>query len=260
MARGEQELYCLNFIKEHLESDSMFYGMSKEDCDRIEKMILSAVPNPRSSEFPDFICDGGFIEHFQISSGKTTKKGSLHKQNEAKFNNDYETGLEEFKAKIDEEPIVGVCRSYSLDMEYKEHSYENLVCSMEKTFEHHIDSMHKYNNGANIGAFLIEYSEMALSMIEDCYTEMNGLKVGDLHKQEHFSDYRLSRDKNMLDFIYKYRQEIQYIVYLSRTSVEIISVENIPKLKSLLPWEYRIAAMHMVEHRAAYTISVPDEK
>ena len=98
MARGEQELYCLNFIKEHLESDSMFYGMSKEDCDRIEKMILSAVPNPRSSEFPDFICDGGFIEHFQISSGKTTKKGSLHKQNEAKFNNDYETGLEEFMA------------------------------------------------------------------------------------------------------------------------------------------------------------------
>ena len=74
MARGEQELYCLNFIKEHLESDSMFYGMSKEDCDRIEKMILSAVPNPRSSEFPDFICDGGFIEHFQISSGKTTRK------------------------------------------------------------------------------------------------------------------------------------------------------------------------------------------
>lgn len=260
MARGEQELYCLNVIKEHLENGAMFYGMSREDCDRIEKMFLSAVPNSRSSEFPDFICNGGFIEHFQISSGRMTKKGSLHKQNEAKYNNDYETGLEEFKAKIDEEPIMGVCRSYSLDMEYKEHSYENLVCSMEKTFEHHIDSMHKYNNGANIGVFLIEYSEMALSMFEDRYAEMNGLQVGDFHKPEHFSDYRLSRDKNMLDFIYKYRQEIQYIVYLSRTSVEIISVENIPKLKSLLPWEYRIAAMHMVEHRAAYTISVPDKK
>ena len=260
MARGEQELYCLNVIKEHLENGAMFYGMSREDCDRIEKIFLSAVPNSRSSEFPDFICNGGFIEHFQISSGRITKKGSLHKQNEAKFNNDYETGLEEFKAKIDEEPIMGVCRSYSLDMEYKEHSYENLVCSMEKTFEHHIDSMHKYNNGANIGVFLIEYSEMALSMFEDRYAEMNGLQVGDFHKPEHFSDYRLSRDKNMLDFIYKYRQEIQYIVYLSRTSVEIISVENIPKLKSLLPWEYRIAAMHMVEHRAAYTVSVPDKK
>ncbi len=260
MSRGEQELNCLNFVKKKLNDHSIYFGTTLEDCEQIKRIVLSAEPNPENSRFPDFISEEGFIEHFQISSGKTTRNGSLHKRDIAKFNSDYESGLEEFKENTNKNLEIGVCKSYCLDMEYKEHSYENLVSSMQASWKHHMDGLRKYNGVKKVGIFLIEYNEMALSMIEDKYASMNGLGIGDLRSQECFSDYRLSRDIHMFDFLYEYRDNIQYVIYVCSTYIEIIKVENIFKIKSLLPWEYRIAPMHMTEHRATYAISVPDSK
>jgi len=258
MSRGECELRCLNLVRNSLENEAIYYAMDMSDCNQIKSMFLSAVSNSKSSQFPDFLCNLGFIEHFQISSGKTTKKGSLHKEAIAKFNSGFETGLEKFK---NETECRGVDsgQSYSQIIEYSGHSYDNLVNSLQKTFKHHIDSFHKYRGNKNIGVFLIEYNEMAMSMIEDCYVDVHEMRIGDLHKQEHFNDYRLSRDKAMLDFIYEYRNDIQYVVYLCKTAIEIISVNHIPNLKSLLPWEYRIAPNHTIERRAVYKINIPNQ-
>lgn len=258
MARAECELRCLDIVKNSLENEAIYYAMDASDCNQIKSIFLSAVSNPKDSKFPDFLCDSGFIEHFQISSGKTTNKGSLHKKAIAKFNSDFETGLKKFKSETECRAVDGT-QSYSQNIEYLEHSYDNLVGSLQKTFKHHMDSFHKYHGNKNIGVFLIEYNEMAMSMIENCYVDVKEMRIGDLHRQEYFSDYRLSRDKAMLDFIYEYRNDIQYIVYLCKTAIEIISVNHIPNLKSLLPWEYRIAQNHTIERRAVYKISVSDQ-
>lgn len=45
---------------------------------RLLSIIVNARPNPESSLFPDFLFDGGFIEHFQVSAANENKKGSKH--------------------------------------------------------------------------------------------------------------------------------------------------------------------------------------
>ena len=71
------------FNKEHslfikLDAHDNFYGMSNNDCILFDNILRKVVSNPNSSEFPDFICDNGFIEHFQITSSKTNRKGANH--------------------------------------------------------------------------------------------------------------------------------------------------------------------------------------
>lgn len=58
-----------------------YFGMSKYDCFLFETLLRSASPNPELSQFPDFITKDGFIEHFQITSSITTKKGATHEKN-----------------------------------------------------------------------------------------------------------------------------------------------------------------------------------
>ena len=51
---------------------------------------------------------------------------------------------------------------------------------------------------------MIEYDESALGMIECVYTDwINGMSQGDMRKQEDFKNYRLSRDKKILNYIYQ---------------------------------------------------------
>lgn len=45
---------------------------------------------------------------------------------------------------------------------------------------------------------------------------------------ERILDYRLSRDKAMLEYIYGYRNQIKYVVFVYSSGVEVIRVENIP--------------------------------
>ena len=64
----------------------------------IRQYILSAKPNIDSNTFPDFVIDGGGIEHFKITSSKETKKGANFKKEE----NAYEQIINERNAKIEE--------------------------------------------------------------------------------------------------------------------------------------------------------------
>ena len=57
---------------------------------------------------------------------------------------------------------------------------------------------------------------------------------------ERILDYRLSRDKAMLEYIYGYRNQIKYVVFVYSSGVEVIRVENIPYITNPLPWQYTI--------------------
>ena len=64
--RGEKEQQCFEKVRQvaYKKDDKLFLGI-------LEK----AEPNPQKNEFPDFIFDGGFIEHFQVSAANETRKG-----------------------------------------------------------------------------------------------------------------------------------------------------------------------------------------
>ena len=52
------------------------FGLTEDDEIEFLNAIRKANANNKSSEFPDYIFDNGFIEHFQITSSKVTRKGS----------------------------------------------------------------------------------------------------------------------------------------------------------------------------------------
>lgn len=259
MARGEKEQACFSLVQQYLHTEVKYFGCSAQDVDNIEKIFKNSFPNPQSSLFPDFIFENGFVEHFQISSGQNTKNGSEHKRDHSKFESDFDEGEKNFKEELSKNPAFGECKTFSSTMHYKNHSYDNLVDSLKKSWTHHINSMQGYEGNKEIGIFLIEYNEMGLSMMEDCFAGCkSGLRYDDLYEQEHISDYRLSRDKNMLNYLYQQRDGIQYIIYVCSHFIDIIATKNISEILKLLPFEYRIAPLHIMETHSTFAVSVPN--
>ena len=83
MVRGEKEQKALNEVKSKI-PDLKFYGFDNDEEKRqfVEK-ILVAKPNEKSSEFPDFKIENGFIEHFEVTGARENKKGSKLQQEKA---------------------------------------------------------------------------------------------------------------------------------------------------------------------------------
>lgn len=81
-----------------------------------------------------------------------------------------------------------------------------------------------------------------------------------MREQEKFKEYRLSRDKKLLEYIYQFKDEIQYVIFLNQARVEIIRTENIPYLIKLLPWDYVIYPLQVTTVASVYNISVPTDQ
>lgn len=141
-------------------------------------------------------------------------------------------------------------RSTSWTFEYGAHSYEDLKKSFQDSWEKHLQSLEKYNGTKEIGIFMIEYDESALGMIECVYTDwIIGMSQGDMRKQEDFKNYRLSRDKKILNYIYQFKDKIRYVIYVYRDGFEIIRTDNIPYFLKLMPWDYMIYPMIVQERQ-----------
>lgn len=199
---------------------------------------------------PDFIFQKGFIEHFQVTSSKTTRKGAEHKKDEQAFKSAVQKEQEEVRKQWEHEMECNTLRSTSWTFEYGAHSYEDLKKSFQDSWEKHLQSLEKYNGTKEIGIFMIEYDESALGMIECVYTDwINGMSQGDMRKQEDFKNYRLSRDKKILNYIYQFKDKIRYVIYVYRDGFEIIRTDNIPYLLKLMPWDYMIYPMIVQERQ-----------
>lgn len=254
--RGERERNCLNRVRDNL-MEASIYGLSQKDIDIIANGVFHAVPNCESSKFPDFIFEGGFIEHFQITSSHTSKKGALHQKEYAHYREKTDKEISEFQKEMNEHPSFDEVQERSWCFKQPEHSYENLVKSFESVWKNHIDSLKKYSGCSKDGIFLIEYPEFALAMCENIYGNVKeGLRYDDLREQQSFKAYRLSRDKRMLDFLYEYRELVKYIIYVYYGGCEIINLKHIPELKKLLPWDFAIYPLIVGNVETMYGISI----
>ena len=118
--RGEKEQQCLNIIREAIftnkgqtiyhpftgktyqevsdkefeeeqiwftscECTKNYFGLCKEDRNEIEQILRMAKPNTNLNDFPDFVFNKGFIEHFQITSSQINKKGAVHIRKQSDF-------------------------------------------------------------------------------------------------------------------------------------------------------------------------------
>lgn len=240
-----------SFIKEHssycnFEFNQNYFGLLKKEQIEFANIIRTAKPNPSSSEFPDFIFRGGYIEHFQITSSQVTRKGATHARKESDFRNIVNAGIKKFKEDWNQTPSFDEVRSESWVYQNPAHSYDFLVYSFKKNWEHHLASRKKYSGEKEIGIFMIEYPEIALAMCENVYCNwINGMAQGDMREQESFKEYRLSRDKELLKYIYGFKDEIKYVIFVNTVRCEVIRTENILYLLRLMPWEYVIYPMQV---------------
>lgn len=234
-----------------------YFGLLKEDRNEIEQILRVAKPNAKKSEFPDFIFKYGLIEHFQVSSSKTTRKGAEHIKKMNCFVSNVNKEKESIIQKRNEISSYDEVHSKHWIMDNPEHSHSFLIKSFKDNWKNHINSLNSYTGKKDVAIFIIEYSDNALSMLEDVYEGwIDGMSQGDMREQEKFSCYRLTRDKELLNFIYKYKNEIKYTIFVYQDGFEIISLVNIPYLLKLMPWEYKIFPMMVKNISSLYRILI----
>ena len=139
--RGEQEQKCLNTVKSILRTKKNCLGCLDEN-DALLQNINSANANKQASKFPDFVFEGGFIEHFQVSASKETAKGSSFKQEESKFKIQTKKDCQENQRQWMNEPFrPNTITTIPHELTFDENSYEYFVNSFKRNFEKHIESL-----------------------------------------------------------------------------------------------------------------------
>lgn len=247
---NEQILYT------NSDSYKNFFGLLEEDRKEIEQILRLAKPNDNLNNFPDLVFKNGFIEHFQVSSSKETRRGAEHLKEMNNFEKKVENNISRLQEEWSENPSYEEVRDEHWETSNPEHSHGYLIKSFQKHWESHIESLHKYEGKKEIGIFLVEYTDFALAMYEEVYKDwINGMSQGDMRKPESFSWYRLSRDKKLLNYLYEYRNEIKYVIFVYFNGYEIIRLDKIPYLLKLLPFEYNIHSMYVNTVSSLYNIS-----
>jgi hypothetical protein len=250
------------FKKEHIfycnsEFNKTYFGLLEEDRIEFANAIRTAIPNPSSNEFPDFIFGDGFIEHFQITSSQVTRKGATHARKESDFQHKVDVEREKLEAEWSDKPCFDKVRSKSWTFQNPAHSHAFLKDSFERNWQHHLESREKYSGKKDVGIFMVEYPEISLAMCENVYGNwIEGMSSGDMREQEEFKDYRLSRDKVLLDYIYSFRTVIKYVIFVNPVRCEVVQTENIPHLLHLMPWDYAIYPMQVCTIASTHNISV----
>ena len=209
--RGQKELECLQTAIRLISPNNP-----------ISVYLSSAQPNPRLSDFPDFVFDGGFIEHFQVTSAKeTTRKGDEHRIAESQFEKDSHEHFDRVKREfLNTAPCPQTLTTDILEMESPEYSYEYFVQSFKKNFEHHIESLDKFDGDNLVGMFLVEHT---------------GARITALRYGKHPCNYLIKCDKDLLEYLNGFADKLKYLIYLSYDSYEVIEFSKIPKILQNIP-------------------------
>lgn len=233
------EIECLESVKTKFKDECLFGGTT-EDFEQLKKLVFTCKIDEKQTKFPDFIGENGFIEHFQITSSKTTKKGQVHAKKMSKLKREDELTIDDIKNhSVDSENSDGVYKYTNLMM-YPNHDYSCLVDSIKKTWNNHLKKLESYNGPKEIKVFMIQYNDIcALQMFEEYPAGVEGMYMGDFPKHKAIC-YRISRDNNILDILYESKDKIDYVIFKSYSNLEIIKLKSIPVLKKLNPYPYKI--------------------
>ena len=220
--------------------------------------FFKAIPNDDLSRFPDFISDVGFVEHFQITSSEITKAGAGYKKAFSLYEKKFQKEVEQLQGEMNETPSFDKIRGVEKVFSYREkHSHENLLMSLSKSLDKHIRSEESYEGNKTTKIFLIEYNELSLKVQID-YPNIKAERVyGDLLRREEETDYRFSRDKEALLYLYEKRDYIDYIIYATDFLFEVIKVEDIPEILKLLVYDYEFHPVMATTLSSMYGISIP---
>jgi hypothetical protein len=216
--QGNIEQGCLNFVKSDMNETDCF-GLSNKQYIELSKRLSEAEPNLNHNKFPDFVFSDGFIEHFAVTSSLEDKKGAKQKRVSSILKNKSETN---FLSKLDSSEPEKILFSRSYGRNFEEHTHCNIINSIKKNWVKHIESYDKNMLKSTHRIFLIEYIDINLQTAVSRKNET----------PEIFDTYRISVDKHLLDWLYIYKEKIDYLVFVNllSSSIEVIRMDRIPEL------------------------------
>ena len=207
MENGIVEKMCFEAVKDSLYSSSICYACTIEDEHLIKQIFQEATPNQDASKFPDFVFEGGFIEHFEVTSSHSNRNGSAMQIEKNKLQQEANKKERELFEKMDEEPCYNG-EPLITDKWHSEHSYDKFCLSFKRNWQHHIDNLDKYSGDKSIGIFMVQYSDLALVMDIVYPALKEDLLYGDLFERPKYRGYRLTHDSEMLSYIYQFSDKI----------------------------------------------------
>ena len=252
--KKEQNLFI------NAEVHNKYFGLLDKDRKEIEQILRIAKPNENASQFPDFLFENGFIEHFQVSSSKTNRKGAKHIKKMNSFVSKINNEADVVKKQWSESPDFNNIRNKQWSMNNPEHNHSFLVKSFKNNWMNHINSLNNYTGNKDVGIFMIDYPEIALSMYENMYNNwISDMSQGDMREPESFNYYRLTRDKLLMNYIYEFKDIIKYVIFVLYNNFEIIKTESIPYFLEIMPYDYLINPLIVKNVSTLYNLCVPDE-
>lgn len=254
---GKIENSCLEVVRKHLDGGSC-HGLSNDEFQKIRNLILDVNPTdtPHKTAFPDFISYMGFIEHFAVSSGECYQNGGYKNQASKskliKRQKDFMDSISQQANKTGQITIASKLHAFERWHESLG-SFENVFITH---WQDHIESLHQYGGIKHISCFMIESDDIIA--VHESPLDAQKLCYGDLvSERKHFS---LAYDIRLLDFIYGYKDEIDYVIYVNEYGyVEVIKTSNIPFLKDFLHHHtFALAACGGIQTAYTYGMVYPN--
>jgi len=215
MAR-ENENKCLNVIKDAILGKNNINVYSNCSLKEIMDYIFSAVGNANYNDFPDFVFDGGGIEHFELTSSKESKKGSEFKIEESKnkqIREKYEEKIrEDF---LNSKHVPDTFSTFTVEETYDSFTYEDFLSSLKRNISNHVDSLIKNHYEDKIVIFLMEQQTARMWIDEG----MIPIRFYELH-----------RDKRALSIMKDLCNSVKYLIYSAADSIEIIDLSKLDSL------------------------------
>lgn len=278
--KGQQEQDCLDKIKDcfrkPIDAEALLYGKALiygfrynagqepkledefSDLRPVAELIVSAQntdfqnaeTGKKETKFPDFICTNGLIEHFQISGTKENQNGSQIKKDRGKCDKDIDAAIENGEQHIS--------KSFSVNQ-----SYDDFVASFKRNWNNHISKLHNYQGNKDNACFMIESDCFGLKMeLKPNLNYQLGIKTGNIvenylsNRGEKFKSLLLGRCKELLEYIYQYKDEVQYVIFISSEKTEIIKTDMAQYIAGLLgDYEFR-STITTEYHNADITVSI----
>lgn len=217
--QNNAEQKCLDLVKNNINKKDCF-GVSEKQYIEVHKWLIDARPNHNSNEFPDFVFEDGFIEHFAITSSLEGKKGAKQKQESMILRRESEAAFLSELDSSEENTLV----SKSFFRPFEQHSHLNIVNSIKKNWLKHIKSYEKIYPSKH-GVFLLEYTDFNIETA--ICRENEPAKI--------YKSYRISADKNLLEWIYTFNEKIEYLILSHPFSIEIIRIDQILNIIENIP-------------------------
>lgn len=234
-----------------------YFGFSCDDVNRLDT-VFSKLTQNNETTFPDFYGTDACVELFNISSSFSDEyKGSEQMRQDG-----------ELRAKIARDDKTSAisndftARTYA--RVHPDHSYDALTRNMHEQVRKHVKSKRAFDKRFDTSVFVMNLDEYDLSCAFRPHglVGVDGLRIGDLApvyaNGKPYGLYRLSRDRENLEWLARFAGDVDYIVFCNPETIEAINVHHVQEIVAYLPWDMVAAANHSVT--IASSIPLEDER